>query len=71
MTTMAELAATLEAARNTLHSAQANYEIAGTEVKAAVLAEREAYKAFNAAVDAMKPKRPRKEKAAPAPEVAR
>jgi chromatin segregation and condensation protein Rec8/ScpA/Scc1 (kleisin family) len=61
---LAEISANLEAARRTRSDAQAAYEAAGEAVKAAVIAEREAYKAFNEAVDAMKPKRqPRAPKA--------
>lgn len=67
MTTIAEAAAAYEAAKNALATAKEDLAAAERTMKMATERERAAYKAFNEAVDAMKPKRgprPKKEEAA-------
>lgn len=54
---LSDLATDLERARISKAAAVDDYERASRDVTAASIAEREAYKAFNDAVSAMKPKR--------------
>lgn len=54
---VADLAATLDTARASLESARAEVARADRLFKSATAAEKAAYKAFNDAVNAMRPKR--------------
>ena len=62
--TAAELAAELAKARSILENAKSDLASADQHVKDCAAAEKAAYKAFNEAMDAMRPKRPRQAKVA-------
>jgi hypothetical protein len=57
MTTIAEAAAAYESAKLALADAKEQLAAAEAHEKSCAMKEREAYRAFNEAVDAMKPKR--------------
>lgn len=68
--TVAELAQELETARAATAEAKIAADGADALLKSATAAEKAAYKAFNEAVDAMRPKRPRQAKAEQSPPAA-